>query len=134
MPLTWDASKVKNWEEVCLVPVGENIKGWSPVTEALALRMMVTGIGWEITKRNAGEFYARCAFVDDLLGPLLLTSEGKERRISTEDVIAHIGLQANVAPESRSAFTSRLVTHRLTDRRREFDRAHKGSKQTKETA
>ncbi len=124
MPLTFDVSKIKNYEELTTAyrdplpsegdvsdKVNEDgkIKIWHPVTEALVFACMFIGQRG-IREDNVGTFAARLKLVQDLDGELLRDGEGNPKRVTTEDVIAHIGLECNVSDETDAQWVKRTVT------------------------
>lgn len=138
MALTWDVTKIENHEEVTTwVPDHDDPNGrykagdrmWHPVTEALVMASLDTGIG-TITAENAGEVFARITLVERLYGPRLIRAEvdgvrprGEAAFITREEVAAHIGLRTNVgAMESRASFLKRHVVWFLDDEKKRFER------------
>lgn len=115
MSLDFNYSKVKDHDTVMF----DEKDMMKPVSEVIIWRMMHTGIDWELTESNAGEFYARCKFLDALWGQLLIRPEG-DSSLTPEEVQAHIGLHVNVAPETRSKFTKRVMENYFTEQMGEY--------------
>lgn len=99
MPLTYDLTKVQNFEDVCFV--GPVIKGtterkWNPVTESLIFATLEVGIG-EITNDNWQEFYRRLRISEKVSGPYLINvaETDQTRLITPKEVKQHIGLKTN---------------------------------------
>jgi hypothetical protein len=112
MSLDFNTSKIEGFadSEYCDTPFDVE---WHPVTSCIVHRMMHTGLGWELTDKNAAEFYARCKFAD-LLGGVLLYMHGKEQEITPQMIKDHIGLTVNVSPETRSTFIKRYTSVSFT--------------------
>jgi hypothetical protein len=103
MALTYDLSRIKDWQVVCVDGDGLN-----PVTQALIFKTMDVGIG-EITSDNWREFAARLELCEDVFGAMLTDGEGGNVRLTPEDVYRHIGLKTNVFPkESWATFYAKL--------------------------
>jgi len=80
----------------------------NPVSQALETLTMSVGMG-EITEDNWREFWARLYIVDQVFGPFLRNPDGSDRRLTPADVRAHIGLRANVAPDSKVTFKTKII-------------------------
>jgi hypothetical protein len=119
MALTFDVSKIPDYD----VNFPEQDGQWHIVTFGVVHRMMHTGVGWELTEKNAAEFYARCKFLDELSGTILLDGEGNSRPLTVDDVKKHIGITTNVAWESRASFIKRNVEYNFKTWIGEFERA-----------
>lgn len=136
MSLNWDASKVAEsvrkgtrYDEK-----GEPYEGISLITEALVWGSLMTGIG-TITTANAGEVFARFSLYETLNGVLIRegvtdetgawTGEHKDRPITAQDVIDHVGLKTNASfrDETRAAWVKRLVGDRMDNDARTVKRA-----------
>jgi hypothetical protein len=115
--LNWDLSAIADHEAVCFVTAladDQNhgiVKGdriLNPVTNALIWATIQVDLPG-ITRLNAPEFFARLRFTEQLDGPMLIRAEVEGQRpkgfaafITPEEVIAHIGLTANVSPLPRT--------------------------------
>jgi hypothetical protein len=86
----------------------------NPVTRALETLTMSVGMG-KITQDNWREFWARIYIVDQIYGPFLRHADGSDRRLTPADVRAHIGLEANVALESKVTFKTRVINNLRMD-------------------
>lgn len=120
MSLDYRLGGIHNWKEVCQIPAGTDSEGNEmvsihPVTESIIFYMMLTDTGWELTEKNADEFYKRMRLLDALNGPISLNGQGEPTHITREQVNAHIGLGVNVAPVTRSKWIKR-VTDNFMDR------------------
>lgn len=122
MALTWDISKIADWEHVCQEPAEADIpehgiRAGDPVTGDLTMALVYlalsTGIG-TITAENAAEVYARIALLEELHG-VSLRVNGIDRPITVADVLAHVGLATNVSyrDETRAAWLKRIVGDKL---------------------
>lgn len=128
MALTWDVSKIHDYENVTSIVAEEDLPSygvkagetmWNPVTTALVWHSLSTGIG-DITEENADEVYARIALVEKLHGANLIR-DGKPRYITPEEVRAHIGLTTNVFPvETRAKFLKRQAASFLDDEKKRY--------------
>lgn len=123
MALTWDLSEVANYEEVCFYeaeyddPNGGYVKGdklLHPVTNALIWACMAVDLPG-ITEENAPEFFARLRFTEELSGAFLIRAEvdgvrpsGKDAFFTPEEVLAHVGLKANVSKMARAAWLKKF--------------------------
>jgi hypothetical protein len=121
MPLTWDLSAIKDWEDI------KTDEEW-PTTNVCIFLTMHTGIGsW--TEANAAEVYSRAKLLERLYGAFLFdTTDGKHTEVwlSTEDIRRRIGLRTNVGPtESRASFLKRHVGYKLDDEARAYTRAER---------
>lgn len=119
MSLNFDISKIENYDEN--FPATESGE-WNWTTYAVVHRMMHTGLGWELTEKNAAEFYARCILCDKLSGPLLVDGDGNPKPLTPDDIRRHIGLHVNVAPEARSKFIKRWIDIEFTKSLSEYNR------------
>lgn len=118
MSLNWTVDNIKDWETVCSDGDGKQ----SPVTHALIMATM--GIDMPgITEANVTEFAWRLALYQQLFGPLLVGVEDDEfvnMPVTTEDVIAHIGLSTNVAPVQRPRWLKRMTDLHFMDFKRDM--------------
>jgi len=123
MALTWSVAEVEDYENVCFyeaeqddpahgVTAGDRML--NPLTSALIWATMAVDLPG-ITRANAPEFYARLHFVEKHGGAHLIRPmkngvrpEGAAAFITPEEVIAHIGLTANVTPKSRSKWLQKF--------------------------
>lgn len=72
------------------------------VTEALIWATIPVGIS-RITDDNAPEFFDRCEMLADVYGAPLV-ADGKDRRLTFEEVKAHVGLKTNASPKTPAQF------------------------------
>jgi hypothetical protein len=129
MALTFDFTNIKNYKTTVWIPkpTEENPDAcrMNPVTEALIFGTMSIGIG-RFTEKNIGEVVARFRIIEKLQGPMLSAKDKKDRYITDEEFVAHIGLITNVSEETRSAWARRLFVNKgtsITDQyRRYFER------------
>lgn len=125
MPLTWDISKVKDFEEL----QGEdNVE--AVITTAIVFCTMSIGMG-RITEENAAEFYARTTLVEKIHGTFRFGGQGN-MGITIADVRRRIGLTTNVSSETRARWVKLYVTGFLDDSVRDFGRVV--AKEEKEAA
>lgn len=109
MSLSYDVTKIENYEEVCWnieVVDGEEYCYLKPLSQSLVFLTMSVGIG-NLTEKNAGEFYARMKIIG------LITKF--DYIITPADIKNHIGLSTNVLYESRTAWIKCWVTLELND-------------------
>lgn len=123
MSLNWDVSAVKDGDTICWIEATEDdpMHGieagksyMNPLTNVLIWATIAVDLPG-ITRENCSEFYARLHFVERLDGPLLIRAEvdgvrpeGSAAFITPEEVVAHIGLKANVTPLSRTRWLNKL--------------------------
>jgi hypothetical protein len=120
MSLNWNAEKVENYEQVCLIGEGDE-KRLNPVTHALIFHTMSVGLG-SITKENAAKFYARVALVEKIDGASC--HDGKDPYyITADDVRNHIGLTTNVGNMTDAKWYGHALAMRVKDFERIYNRA-----------
>jgi len=121
--LNWTVDGIADWEAVCYMPapcdipsqfITEGDRMQNPVTTALIWATIGVGLPG-ITRENAAEFFARLRFIERLDGAHLIRAEVDGKRpegyaafITPEEVVAHIGLTANVTRESRTQWLKRF--------------------------
>lgn len=124
MPLTYDLTKIEDYENVCNVWTtvhkdelmddeernedGKVLRR-NAATTALIFACISVGIG-SITPENVGKFCARLNIVQRLHGDLLVGPKGPVP-VTEEDVFAHIGLKTNASytDETDAKFLKRQV-------------------------
>jgi hypothetical protein len=85
--------------------------------EQFGFYMMFTALGWEVTNSNAEDFYCRIKLHEKLVGPIYYL-DGEPLDITPEMVKAHIGLRANVSPETWNQYVKRLTSHEQGESKR----------------
>jgi len=112
MALDYDLSKIKDSEKLCFKEV-DGEKKMNSVTHVIIFGCMAVGIP-EITEKNAGEFYLRAWIMQRIDQPWIRESDRygmpKERMLSREDVVAHIGLKTNATRGSTAWFKGKVHT------------------------
>jgi len=115
---SWKATEEKNEDGkvryAMHLPDGSRIP-WS-VTDALIWATMMVDIGWDIPK-NIDEFVFRVAYYQKALGAMMST-DAKERPITSAEVRAHAGMSTNVATTTRKKFyakVARIVEQRVAE-------------------
>lgn len=110
MSLDWKLTGIADYEKLCWEynDEGERTR-LNPVTDAIIWYMMFTDIGWELTAKNADEFYKRIQFFNALNDSIITYGDGKPRTITLDEVKAHIGLHVNVAPLTRNKWAKRIT-------------------------
>jgi hypothetical protein len=112
MSLDWNVSRVKDWEKVCQVGEGEDLR-WNPITQALVWHCMGVGIR-EITEKNKDKFFDRVQKWEKVHGPMLFAGAGNPPLyITKEDVYAHVGLSTNVTDKTDAKFKKELAEDAL---------------------
>jgi len=91
--------------------------------EALGFYMMFTELGWELTEKNAEDFYVRCMLHYKLFGAIWHYPE-EEFVVTPEIVKNYIGLKANVAPKTFSQFALRMVSNTRQELQFTYREAH----------
>lgn len=131
MALSWSVEKIEDNETVCFewrkpyegerTPDPEHLnengeaRYLKHATDALIWATISAKMG-HITEDNVAEFAARCEILQDIDGPWLYTfvDGGKtDRRVTTEEIVAHVGLSTNVGNESRAVFLRSIVADRM---------------------
>lgn len=136
MSLNWTVGDIADYENICYmiapcdIPsqgITEGDRMLNPITNALIWSTIAVDLPG-ITRGNAAEFFARLRFTERLDGPFLIRAEVDGKRpegtaafITEEEVIAHIGLTANVTAKSRTAWLRRF-TNDLDRLATSFDR------------
>lgn len=87
--------------------------------QALGFYMMFTGLGWELTEKNAADFYCRIKLHIAVNGPIYY--QGGEPVDFTPELIHNaIGLHANVGAETWRKFVNRITDYKKSECLREF--------------
>jgi hypothetical protein len=121
--LNWTVSNIADWETVCYMEapcdipsqfVAKGDRMLNPVTNVLIWATIAVDLPG-ITRENASEFFARLRFTEQQDGPFLIRAEvdgkrpeGEAAFVTPEEVVAHIGLTANVSPLSRTKWLNKL--------------------------
>lgn len=117
MALTWDITNIEDHKNVVWIPAPteENPEAvrMNPVTEVLIFGTISVGLG-SITDKNVDEFAARFRVIEKLHGPMLTAKNRKDRFVTDEEFIAHIGLVCNVSNETRSQWARRMLVNKRT--------------------
>jgi hypothetical protein len=138
MALTYDITKVKNWQTTCYRVVGEkeldsekeyeknNPKRTSifnlhrfeqdgTIYEMKAMTMYLQflmalniGIG-EITESNYQQVYARVLFQETLQGCSIVNEDKELIPTTLEDIISHIGMRVNATLKQPAQFTRNVI-------------------------
>lgn len=106
MPLTYDMTSIKNWEEL------KEGAEWRK-TEALIFATMSIGIS-QITNATASEFYARIKILEGAIGSFVYV-DGEDYLFSVSDIQRRIGLCTNGGRETRTQFLSRMLKLTMAD-------------------
>lgn len=127
MPLTWDASKVKYFEEnkddlwyTYNAGTAEEYTDVNAETKALIFGAMAVGIG-SIKISNAGDYYARWKILEkyDYHYVYSVFDENNEKHIqllTPEMLKKHINLCMNVSDEKKTSWIERIVKYLNRDR------------------
>ena len=79
------------------------------VTDALIWLTMACGIGYIVDEKTGKEFATRVKVYQKMNGPWLLCKSDPEKgRITTKQVMAHVGMTTNVSTETRTQWMSRM--------------------------
>ncbi len=104
MGLSWDITKVEDYESKCWIEVeGEEGKRLNPVTDGLIWACMAVDMQ-QITAKNAEEFYTRYRMFSRAIG-----RDSRERWLTLEDIEAHIGMWTNVTTRTKGQFHKRVA-------------------------
>tara|TARA_Y100000310_G_scaffold183473_1_gene183623 strand:+ start:2438 stop:2920 length:483 start_codon:yes stop_codon:yes gene_type:complete len=129
MALTWDVTKVENYNEnfpsvfrtdppteiwnqdgteVVQTIEHEERECWHPVTEVLVWSLIGIGMS-SITSDNVDEVYTRLEMYGHVYGnEVLRNSEGVGRGLTYEEVVKHIGMTTNATPLTKVKFKNRI--------------------------
>ena len=118
----WNIEKVKDYETACWTKAEDDEYGrvrLEVVTEALVNGAGFIGIN-EITKRNYEKVYMRYEMARFASEPVAQVFDPKKghlvaRRITLEEVKAHIGLWTNATRLTDAQYKKRLIEH-ISDR------------------
>jgi len=121
MSLNFRFEKIKNWETV--TKDGDRM---SVVTESLIWSTMGVGLG-KITEENVDEWMIRLAFLDKLMGPMMVR-DGEPRPFTREELVAHIGLYTNVTNEVRTRWAKRVMENYFKEEEYRMKRAMEQAK------
>ena len=91
--------------------------------EALGFYMMFTELGWELTEKNAEDFYVRCMMHYKLFGPIWHYPDAPFC-VTPQIIKDYIGLKANVAPKTFAKFSTSLVNCERSELQRTYREAH----------
>jgi hypothetical protein len=123
MALTWDLTKINNYEEFCWPKDDEGNEKLNSATESLIWLTMFVGFSG-ITETNAEEFYSRVALYEKLHGAMrIMYHEDKDKEymfITPEDVYAHIGLRTNASSLTANQFRKNMFDRSIQDNGRKF--------------
>jgi hypothetical protein len=139
MPLTWDVSKIENFQELTTLFVAADGRGyscsevkdsklpntetldgipvtskWHPLTESMVFMMWFTGIG-ELTEENVEEFLFRSRLYDRLFGPTFLHPDRKDYSFTRAEIKAHVGMYINSPTERFSTWSKRMLDNFRSD-------------------
>jgi len=108
MSLDADYSKIKNYETVVYQKFLEPPRAKpNPTTEALVFMTMFIGMN-SIEEKNHLEFIRRADVWQDINGPILRCGDGTDKRVTLEDVRAHIGLSTNASTMTAQKFKRQM--------------------------
>jgi hypothetical protein len=102
MPLTYDATKITNFEELHESPME-----WTK-SAYLCFEMMRCGFGWEITQDNAPKLWKRVKVAQKVWGAILTSSEG-DVFYTEADILRRVGYSTNVAMVTEAKFAKSLM-------------------------
>jgi hypothetical protein len=121
--LRWNLEAVKDSDNVCWIESPCDIPGdfvkegdviMNPVTNTLIWSTIAVDLPG-ITEANAAEFFARLQIWERIFGAFMIRAEvdgkrpeGEAAFITRDEVIAHIGMTANVSPVSRAKWLKRI--------------------------
>lgn len=101
MSLDWNATKVKNWQEL------QDDPSEAVCNETIIFTTMLIDMG-QITEKNYKEFYARCSLYEKLHGARRnrLSKDGQLEYIyfTLDEIKRRIGLSTNVTTKTYKTF------------------------------
>jgi hypothetical protein len=119
MSLNYVLDKIEDYENLCWEPTGEvdsngdELVRINSKTEAIIFATMALGIN-KITEKNLVEWATRCKLAAGV-GYL-------SKKITVEDLRAHIGLSTNASPLTAAKFRANLYKQVESDSKREMGR------------
>ncbi len=117
MSLDWNVGGIENWHEVCettakhdrpMDGIKKGDKVWNPVTLCLAWACLHVELG-AITTENYYRFYVRVATFEAIAGPFLDDPNNHNRRITLDEIKAHIGFTTNVTTTTPKRFEDKMA-------------------------
>ena len=111
MPLTWDISEVKDFEDLYEEVKGE--KELNVITSTIIHITQAIGMN-QITKENVKNFYIRCKQIEvayGMKGFILITDDWTTRNPTLPELQAHIGLRTNADTITNRKWGSELKRH-----------------------
>jgi hypothetical protein len=104
MDLTWDITRVRDYQELMLPS-----SALTPVTEALVWASTAIDLG-HISQALIVEWRFRTAFFTKLFGTPFILRGNEPSAFTEEELLRHIGLRTNVETLSRPAFMHKCLT------------------------
>ena len=111
MPLTYDFTKIENWEQVCQRKLKEGDEGFDPKKDlyrntplAEAMIWMTIFIGMrEITEKNWEQFFWRTRLLEVTTGAYRYSDEG-DHYFTKDEIKSMIGLSTNASEMTKAEF------------------------------
>ena len=123
MALTWDLTKINDYDNVCWNQDDEGNNTLNPTTESLIWLSMGIGMN-SINEKNADEFYSRVCIYEKMFNSMrsMVNDDNKIERIfvTPEEVYAHIGLRTNATSYTPAQFRKNICDHAMNDASRSF--------------
>jgi hypothetical protein len=119
MALTYDLTKVEDWETKYPNVVTKNYKGkdeyaMNPVTNIIIFGTIITGIR-DLTEKTANEYFTRLKMSELASGDGYLRNGDGPRGITYQEVLDHIGLHTNASDITKAKFNSN-ISRQLRDK------------------
>lgn len=107
MALTWDVTKIKDYETNFPDIEQDGKKLWNPATDALVWAMLAIDI-MEITESNVDEVFTRISMWEQTCGAFRY--KGTESiYFSYEEIVKHIGFRTNISNRTSKQFDAKIA-------------------------
>ena len=112
MALTYDLTKVENWDTKYPNVVTKNYKGedeyaMNPITNIIIFGTIITGIR-DLTAKTAKEYFTRLKMSELASGDGYLRNGDEYRGITYQEVLDHVGLHTNASDITKAKFNNNI--------------------------
>ena len=114
MPLTYDFTKIENYEEICTRKLVEGDEGFNPKEDLYRTQPLAEALVWmtifigmrEITEKNWEQFYWRTRLLEVTSGAYRYYDgkEGTEQYFTKDEIKSMIGLSTNASEMTKAEF------------------------------
>ena len=121
MSINADYTGIKDYKTVCWIEDEDGGTRLNPATYALVVPFSMHVGMYEITEKNADEWFARIRLVEACFGGGLLAKDGKSVGLTVEDIYAHIGLRmTGTMSYTRAQFMRHLSNELMPELSRQY--------------